>query len=323
MKKILFLHTGRIGDMILMTGFFDQLKKAHPDYTLDVIAGPSNAVVLKNNPAIRRVLPLVKSPSGLIRFISHLRSQHYDLYLDPKDHYSGEGYWIAKAVRASLKVGYKKGNNSPFQYSNVEGLDPNKVLHYAELPYQAAKQAGITFPTPTIRPKLYPNEQNQKRVEAYLAEQGIQAEYVVLNLSASQPIKEWPISHWADLLQRQPSKRPIVICTPPSAVSTARELSTQLKQFAGVFSSADLLDATELIRRSSGLLSPDTSLIHVAAAFDRPIFGLYSGLDHFYQKFSPLSSTQVVVKGDADKSGIQTIRVQQAIEPLRLFWGLL
>lgn len=323
MKNILFLHVGRIGDMILMTGFFDQLKRDYPDCTLDVIAGPSNAIVLKNNPAIRRVIPLVKSPLGLIRFISELRSQHYDLYIDPKDHYSGEGYWIAKAVRASLKVGFKKGNNSPFQYSNVAGLDPNKILHYAELPYQAAKQVGITFLNPTIRPRLHPSEQNQTRIKEYLSERGIPDEYVVLNLSASQPIKEWPIGRWAELLHYQPCERPIIICSPPSAVATAVELSAQLNQCAGVFSSADLLDAAELIRRSSGLLSPDTSLLHVAAAFDRPIFGLYSGREHFYRKFSPLSSTQVVVKGEPDKSGIQTISVQQAIEPLRLFWSLL
>jgi len=324
MTKFLFIHTGRIGDMILMTGFLSQLKEKYPNSIINVIAGPSNAVILKNNPAIRKVIVLKKTPLGIAKFLKVILTESYDYYIDPKDHHSSEAQIIAKLVRSNKKVGFIASGSSPFDVSNTYGLNQNQYLHYSELPFQAAKQLGITFDNWKLTPKLYPSVENGKNVTTFLQNLNIFSSYLVLNISASNENKEWKIENWAKLKEQLLIVNlPIIIISSPKAIAKAKKLKDNGLPFVANFISNDLLDVIELIKRSSGVLTPDTSIVHIASAFDKPLFGIYSGIDKFYQKFRPLNSNAIIVKGDANTSGVQTVSIKHSINEIPNFIKLL
>ena len=49
-KSVLILKYDRIGDMILSTPIFRELKTAYPDISISVLASKENRDVIKNNP---------------------------------------------------------------------------------------------------------------------------------------------------------------------------------------------------------------------------------------------------------------------------------
>ena len=51
-KKILFMRYDRIGDMIITTPVFRELKLANPKISISVLASKTNQEVLLNNPFI-------------------------------------------------------------------------------------------------------------------------------------------------------------------------------------------------------------------------------------------------------------------------------
>ena len=58
--------------------------------------------------------------------------------------------------------------------------------------------------------------------------------------------------------------------------------------------------------------------MHVAAAFNIPLLGLYSGLDDFYTKFAPLSDIKVVLRSPKGIDGIKEISASELIEAYRV-----
>src|SRR5688572_24273340 len=54
-RRVLVVRHDWIGDMILSTGALRRIKEAHPHADVDVVASPSNAVVLEGLPFVRRI----------------------------------------------------------------------------------------------------------------------------------------------------------------------------------------------------------------------------------------------------------------------------
>ena len=61
--RVLYLRYDRIGDMIMATPLIRAIARSHPTIELDVLASPTNGVVLAGNPHVRRVLTFDESDS--------------------------------------------------------------------------------------------------------------------------------------------------------------------------------------------------------------------------------------------------------------------
>jgi len=88
------------------------------------------------------------------------------------------------------------------------------------------------------------------------------------------------------------------------------------------FKSRNIIDIVSLVSRSEFVMSPDTAIVHIAAAFNRPIFALYSGLDVFYNKFYPLSDVFTSVRAESGDNGITSISPDKAIAEFKDFLNL-
>ena len=62
------------------------------------------------------------------------------------------------------------------------------------------------------------------------------------------------------------------------------------------------------------MVTPDTSVVHIAAAFDTPVLGLYQNYEPNYNKFRPLSTINRMVMHHEPGSKISEITVELLIE---------
>jgi ADP-heptose:LPS heptosyltransferase len=52
-------------------------------------------------------------------------------------------------------------------------------------------------------------------------------------------------------------------------------------------------------------------MVHVAAAFNIPLLGLYSGLDDFYDKFFSACDHKIIIRATKGDYGIKSIEYNQ------------
>lgn len=308
--KILMIQLGRIGDMILATPAFKLLKERFPDSELNVIAGRHNHLIISNNPYVDKIIVYEKEPLKLIKFIYKLKTSKYDCYFDPKDHKSNESKILGKMVRANLKFGYN--------VSNLDFKDTSIVeKHYIEKYIRHLKEIGVEIPKFIPKPVLFENSDSQNYVNEFLKNRKI-AKYFVLNISASHERKMWQNENWSRFLKNIETQFEIILSYAPTESEKAKDLLKKNNRLIE-FQSRSLFDTISLIKNSAMLITPDTALVHIAAAFDIPLLGLYSGLDDFYEKFAPLSSNQEIIRATKGDNGIHSIKAEELIEGFRQF----
>jgi ADP-heptose:LPS heptosyltransferase len=86
-----------------------------------------------------------------------------------------------------------------------------------------------------------------------------------------------------------------------------------------LFPSRSIQDVVSVINRATLVISPDTAIVHIAAAFDKPLFALYNGLENFYTKFYPLCSEKCIIKANSKEDSIENIPTEIAISQFKEF----
>ena len=82
-KKILFFRYDRIGDMVITTPVFRELKREYPEINISVLASNTNQNVLHNNPYIDKVY--INYKNNLFRDLPtllKLRNKRYDVCVE-------------------------------------------------------------------------------------------------------------------------------------------------------------------------------------------------------------------------------------------------
>ena len=78
---LLVLELAGLGDAVMLTPFFRELKQARPEVKVSVLTSSRAAKVLENNPHIDRHY-VASSPWSLIRLIPVLRRRRFDAVLN-------------------------------------------------------------------------------------------------------------------------------------------------------------------------------------------------------------------------------------------------
>jgi len=319
MIKIAVIQLGRIGDMVLMTPLFKAIKEHFKDVELTVFAGPSNYSIIQNNPYIDKTFVVVKSPFVILKTILYLLTNKFEYWIDPKDHQSTESRVLAKISKSVHKIGFNAtGQQKVF---DIDLPNEKKEYHHTQIGLNSIVPLGYVMPENPPKPLLYTLTESDKYVNSFLETNNMD-KFVLLNISGSAEHKMWQNDSWIEFLTKVEIKYNIVLCFAPSEESNADYIVSKIPGIR-IFKSRNINDIVSLVSKSIYLMTPDTAIVHIAAAFNIPVFGLYSGLDDFYSKFHPLSDKYVSVRADTGDYGIKSIKIQQTVEKFFEFIKLL
>jgi ADP-heptose:LPS heptosyltransferase len=286
-QKILIVQVGRIGDLILMTAMFKALKEKNPNYEIHLLAGRHNYHFAAEHPLIDKVYVHSKKILSTIKLLYHLRKEKYDFWIDPKDHHSRESYFFAGFAKAKFKIGYNPPNRRPVFDLAVKSQAEHYHIHVAERNLRALNFFNLENADP--RPVLFLNQKAEADLKSFLSKHSI-SNYYCAHISASRDIRYWPQKNWiAFLTEISGDGQQLIIICDPRDEGLAEEI---VKKTPGAkyYATKSIVEVFSVIRHSGLVISPDTSIVHIAAAFDRPLLGLYSNHEWNYKKFHPLSA---------------------------------
>lgn len=308
--RILLVQLGRLGDFILATPMLRALRQAYPQCRLHVLASRHNAALAQMQPEIEQVHVHSKKILDTLKLLATLKHEHYDWWIDPKDHFSREGSFFARWAGARMKVGFNQtGGKKVFDVSLSSQEEQH--IHVARRNLEALRALGIA--PENLRPSLFVPSAAQEEVANFLRSKNL-AQYYCINLSAGNAIRYWPQSQWGNFLQTiQAATSAFVFTTAPQDAPLATALLAQVPH-SFYFPTRSLGELLAVLQRAAMVISPDTSIIHMAAAFDRPVLGLYSNHEWNYKKFYPLSTHSRIVLPAALGGLIKDIPCESAVE---------
>lgn len=301
-KRICIVQLGRIGDLLLITPLFSALKAANPHSELHLLAGRNNYKIVEGNPFIDRVHVYTKRPLGTLCLFGTLLSTRFDVWLDPKEHKSTESSMFARLARAGTKIGFR--GDKVFTHPSFQQKAGGE--HYTLRSLRNLKYLGIDTASP--RPSTGPTPAEDAAFAAFRARNNI-VRYCVVNISASKPVRYWTDEKWVELLGSLPP-----VCGAAVFLCESRDAERVhgiARRVPGstVFSTESILGTFPVIKNAHLVLTVDTCIVHVAAAFNVPVMALYINLPQFYIQYLPLSDVYRAVLSPVSGAAVETIPV--------------
>jgi ADP-heptose:LPS heptosyltransferase len=313
--KILIVQLGKIGDMALTTPLFKAIMEKIPHAKIHVLASHRGVVVIDNNPHVQKIFTFRKDPFRLPALLLQFLLGQYDVWIDPKDHFSTESSLLVRLCRPIMSVGFNKNGQKIFSHSLSTEAMPNQ--HVVNINMLALKPLGISK-GPVTLPELFPEPSLQYAIrKRYLTED---KNTILLNISAGNSYRYWIKEKWAEIAGFLSKKgfRVLISCAPPD-LALAKSIH-EYEPSAQIFYSSSIKDIIALMPDIKLVITLDTSIVHIASAFNTPSIALFPGSDWNLTKYRPLSELSIVIQPDkeGEVASISVGEVEKAIESLVL-----
>jgi ADP-heptose:LPS heptosyltransferase len=293
-SSLLILRYDKIGDMIVTLPIFRMLKSHNPRLRIGVVASEANADLLRDEKYVDKVFVLWQNPFRLLKEFHSIRKSHPDIVLNFVFNRITSGGLIANLLcRDSVKVG--QGPQKYGFYFNALLSLPRGTIHMFEMLMMFIEQVfGMKVSEEERHLELRAHPSTDSEVDQYLERHGLKRRvdkplangrfYVVFNISAGQDdnrISNEQSLSIARLLAVEMRIATVIISSPQDVDWRSRIVaeihSEQCLSFPDAGSSS-LRGVSSLIRGALAVITPHTSIVHIAAATSTPVCGIFSPL---------------------------------------------
>lgn len=261
--KFLIIRLSSIGDIVLTTPVIRCLKKQLPDSEIHYLVKESFLPVIQHNPYIDKIKTLSHSWELMMH---ELRDENYDYIIDL--HHNLRTLRIKNALRKKSFSFYKL-NIEKYIYTSLKiNLLPR--IHIVDRYMKTVESFGVKNDGAGLDYFISPNEEvPQKDIPA-----SHQAGFIACVIGGAHGTKKWPVHKWKEFCKK--IDHPVILLGGKEDIISANEISTvdpvKVYNACGKFS---INESADLIRKSKLVVSNDTGLMHIAAAFQKTIISLW------------------------------------------------
>ncbi|QWE18909.1 glycosyltransferase family 9 protein [Polynucleobacter corsicus] len=302
MNYLFFSHDGKLGDAIIHTALVSGIKNQDLNSRIDCTASKGTLNFWQRDSRINVVYEL-DSPSWLqvIKIGWQLRKNRYDYVISWNKPRSEKIRVILKLLNPCKLI--------------ISAIDPNKHALWREQNalnqiFHRDIQPKLSLPALRVTNALNPH------ILLNLFGGVLESKRSINKISAIKLISE---------LRKSIPKSKIILCCEDHTEDVAREISLSL---SAKDKSVEVLNLTtpgiygliELCRQSSVIISPDTSIVHIASALNKPIIAIYQKGDSKSIIWGPTSdSSKIIISTEPDSiHGFGIPEVIEAIEKMNV-----
>jgi ADP-heptose:LPS heptosyltransferase len=273
-NKILVLHfDDKIGDLVVNSSLFRELKNESPEVSIDIVTGRNAYPLIKENPYIKKSFLFRKGLLPTLILASKLKKNNYNLVIDLRIMTDSRTIFILSRLGQNpltFRVGLNKSNFSVYDLTIEKDFNQ---IHARERVNTLMKLIGISSPNLHYDLHFSKSDLNLAKEISH------NSKFVILNPMAGarfRSLKIESVGRIAKLFHEKYSEYYILITGSPSDkefLTTCENRFSQYKiQYANLNS---LTSLCALVSICKGVISPDTSMVHIASCFNKNIIGLY------------------------------------------------
>lgn len=264
-KTVLFLRDDdKIGDMVVSTCLYRDFY--HSGYQVDVLAGKKNASVLEYNPYIKNLHISGESKCEKMKVAKKLRLRNYDLLIDMGDKLSPFSLKFLRAINAKNVIGFNKAAFNIYNHSiTFTGFDKHITERYKFL----MEDMGLENYSAAY--DLHLSDAVINDVENFIENLSYD-KMIVINPFTADSRRDMSLPQLNQLIEELKRNIPncaIIIIGDPSVIKKIKNDHAIISPFTSLSSSCRFIYLADLI------ITPDTSIVHIAAAWHKPLVSLY------------------------------------------------
>ena len=281
LTKVLIIRFSSIGDIVLTTPVIRNLKEQiYGEVEIHYLTKQTFKGIVSPNPHISKVYTIEKSTNEIIE---KLKDEGYDYIIDL--HKNLRSSRVKRSLKA-LSFSFNKLNWEKWLLVNF-GINKLPHIHIVDRYMETLKAFGIKNDNKGLDFFIEEKDRNVFIPESH------QDGFIAVGIGAAHWRKKLRIKQYIEVCQK--INYPIVLLGGPSEKEDGREISKNLgSRIWNAAGSTSIGQSAYLVERSELLITPDTGIMHIAAALRKPIisiwgatipgFGMYPYQNHALNK---------------------------------------
>ncbi len=285
-NSVLIIRYDALGDMIVTTPLWRILKRYKPSIRIGVAGSFKNLDLLRADTDIDVLYDYTASSlRDFFRVSKVTRTQQWDVVLMGNFNQKTRNSIISRlasphGITATVGSSNREGHQNLFSRLITLPLPIHEMPMTEQLQYFL--RAVIELPPMKYeRPSIMIDKSIETKMKSDIAsflEEAHCAKYSILNIDAPA-FKKWTMKNNLALAEfisvQYPEMAIIITSMPENRASIEMQLSERHIARVKYFNTPDIHAMTALIRYSSLVITPDTSIVHLAVAENRPIVAFY------------------------------------------------
>lgn len=263
MAKFLIIRFSSIGDIVLTTPVIRCLKKQVPDAEVHFLTKDSFRSVVEHNPYIDKLHVLAHSWDLMIE---ELKEENYDYIIDL--HHNSKTLRVKNALKKKSFSFYKL-NIQKYIYTAFKiNLLPKQ--HIVDRYLKTVESFGVKNDGAGL--EYFISKEEETKLSDIPASH--HAGYIACVIGAAHGTKRWPVHKWKEFCSAM--NHPIILLGGNEDAVNGDEIAAvdnvKVYNACGKFK---LNESADLVRKAKLVISNDTGLMHIAAAFKKPVISLW------------------------------------------------
>ena len=307
-ESIVILARECYGDCILLTPLIGTLRREYPELSIYIIA--FSKIIFNFFSADPNVTEVYHAKRNMKRYYKGILSKKFDLLFNPKDHPSTHFLIQSLLIRARHKIGHFNPHHEGL-FDQLITLEP--TTHESAKNLSLLSAIGSTTGEP-CRPYLPPMPVCTATASFLKTIQP--GKYIGINISAGHIGGHRTHEQWSQLIKSFTDET-FIILSAPKELEEKRKLEQPHPNVLQSPSTQNIYEVGEIVKKLKLLITPDTSLVHIAACSDTPIIALYRQHLADRTQFGPLSTLQdIIISPTPDIIDIDPKQVTAALHNL-------
>ncbi len=263
--KILILRFSSIGDIVLTTPVVRCIKKQHPEAEVHYATKKAFHSIVQHNPYVTKIHLLGDS---LTEFVKELKQERFDYVIDLHHNF--------RTLLIKLQLGVKSHsfNKLNFEKWLMVNFKINRLpqKHIVDRYLETCKPLSVTNDGEGLDYFIGADDV----VDLNILPQNFRQGYIAWVIGAKQNTKKFPIEKIVKAIDG--IYWPVVLLGGKEDAAAGDSIVAQIKSSTPVFNAAgkfSLNQSASLVQQAKLVVTNDTGLMHIAAAFKRPIISIW------------------------------------------------
>ncbi len=307
LSKVLFLRPEKIGDLVVSLPVFDGLKSVYPHIAISLLASPRNVELIEHDPRFKRIYLYEKNIFRDLVELRDIRREEFDCVVDMICDDSLTALFLAQLCapgKPRIGIGKKKFReyydfNYDHRMGNTGHIIDNTLGLLNAFGIDSSKASGFAPP--------YVNQAAFDKADRFLATlPKVPGKLLRIgyNISAGASSRIWAAEKSEELLRRildqYEGVQMIIISVGPDRARGDALVSKFPSSLFHVPPGLTLMEASAVVSKLDLLVSPDTSLVHIARSFHVPVVGMYCKFQKNFLLWSPYGQEEGAVVSNHD-----------------------
>ncbi|OFY86291.1 MAG: glycosyl transferase [Bacteroidetes bacterium RIFCSPLOWO2_12_FULL_35_15] len=263
LKKILIIRFSSIGDIVLTTPVIRCIKEQKPEIEIHYLTKKSFKGILENNPYLTKIHILEKNVKDVI---SELKKEKFDFVIDLHNNLRSSRIKInlGKPSSSFKKLNFKKWILVNFKINKMP------ALHIVDRYMQTVEKLGINNDNKGLDYFIPEKDEIQITSLPSVHQKG----YIGFVIGAKHFTKQLPTEKIISICKK--INQPIILLGGKEDIAKAYEIEkaigTNIYNACGKY---NLNQSASLIKHAKKIITHDTGLMHIAAAFKKEIISVW------------------------------------------------